>query len=540
MSALVEPVADVVEALVNRGFKFIKRLDGAYLLFGGTFRAEGETYECEVLVDTRFIRIPVVRLLELPRSLPAAVEHLNSDGYLCYLTQSTVVVDVFDPVGQTLAFLERAEFVFQQVLKRELVNDLEEEFFAYWGGLTCYLDVQGSRLGQQSSLMIGDPKPHAIAVTDDLERTRLKLKTIGLAPAGGCVPAYRIRTAAKPRPARGSWPPKTLGDILNWQQVLDPNCRKKIEQRVEEAWRARHRGAVILVKSPLLVYGFVVLFDHALWLQGRREKQVNRRSFEVVPLSTHHIDAQYVTQRNTPGQATLAGKNVTLVGCGTIGGYLADLLVRAGAGTDGGTLTLVDNDQFLPQNVGRHRLGFPHLLRNKAEALADELRNLMPGASVRALPVAVQVAHLGAVDLLIDATGEESISHWLAGKYAASTALLSVWIEGPGTAVRSLLRATNEGGCPRCLFEHNRQGRFRAVKGGTPQIYAGQGCEGLYVPFSATVSLQAAALGADAAVAWANGKVEPALRTRLTDSSFELATPDGTVPAFEGCPACSL
>lgn len=539
MSTLVEPVADVVEALGNRGFKFIKRVDSGHLHFEGVLRAQNETHACDVLVDSRFIHIPLVRLHNLPRSLPPAVEHLSSEGYLCYLTHTTVVVDVFDPVGQTLAFLERAEFVLQQVLRRELVEDLEEEFFTYWGGLTCYLDVHSDRLGQQTSLMVGEPKPHAIAITDDQVRTRLKLQTIGLIPAGACVPAYRIRTAVKPRPARGAWPPKTLGDVLSWQQLLDPNCRKKIEQRVGEALQARHRGAVILVKSPLLVYGFAVLFGASHWAQGRRSKPVNMRAFEVATLSTYRIDTPYVTERNSPGQATLSGKKVVLVGCGTIGGYLADLLVRAGAGAGGGTLTLVDNDQLMPQNVGRHRLGFPHLLRNKAEALAEELRRLMPGSSVRALPVAVQAAHLGTVDLLIDATGEESISHWLAGKYSDTTALLAVWIEGPGIAVRSLLHADSKSACPRCLSEYNRQGGLRAVKGETPQVFAGQGCEGLYVPFSATVSLQAAALGADAALGWANGNVKPALRTRLTDCSYELATVDCSPLAFEGCPACS-
>jgi tRNA A37 threonylcarbamoyladenosine dehydratase len=91
-------------------------------------------------------------------------------------------------------------------------------------------------------------------------------------------------------------------------------------------------------------------------------------------------------ERNIPKSKTLAGKRIALVGCGTIGGYLSDMLVKAGAGSCGGKLTLVDFDGLLPQNIGRHRLGFPDLLSNKAEAMAKNAAGLSPGVEVHALP----------------------------------------------------------------------------------------------------------------------------------------------------------
>jgi tRNA A37 threonylcarbamoyladenosine dehydratase len=127
-----------------------------------------------------------------------------------------------------------------------------------------------------------------------------------------------------------------------------------------------------------------------------------------MPVSVIRIDDRYLAQRNIPKSKTLAGKRIALVGCGTIGGYLSDMLVKAGAGSCGGKLTLVDFDGLLPQNIGRHRLGFPDLLSNKAEAMAKELKRLSPGVEVHALPVDVRQAQLGKLDLLIDATGEES------------------------------------------------------------------------------------------------------------------------------------
>ena len=84
-----------------------------------------------------------------------------------------------------------------------------------------------------------------------------------------------------------------------------------------------------------------------------------------------------MAQRNVPDMQTLSGKRLVIIGCGTIGGYLAEMLVKAGAGTAGGQLTLVDFDSLYPQNIGRHRLGFPNLFSNKATGMVEELQRLV-------------------------------------------------------------------------------------------------------------------------------------------------------------------
>jgi hypothetical protein len=40
-------------------------------------------------------------------------------------------------------------------------------------------------------------------------------------------------------------------------------------------------------------------------------------------------------------------------------------------------------------------------------------------------------------------------------------------------------------------------------------------------------------------LAWANGKTNPSLRTKITDSGFTLATADCDPPRIEACPACT-
>lgn len=160
----------------------------------------------------------------------------------------------------------------------------------------------------------------------------------------------------------------------------------------------------------------------------------------------------------------------------------------------------------------------------------------MPTAKVCAFASDAKDVNLGGLDLIIDATGEESFGHWLAK--AASCPALHVWIEGAGVAVRSLIKQRAEQGCYRCLTDANSQGSMLSVVGGVQPIFAGQGCEGLYVPFPASVSIQAAALALDTALAWIAGKPWPSLSTRLTDHSYEPATPDCSPLPHAECPAC--
>lgn len=538
----VATVADVIEAFKQRGFEFVGKTNaGWFRLHGRLFSPqEDKSCSCEVQLDPTFFDLPCIQLLEIPPELPAVVPHLGADGGLCYLAKGTVVLDIFDPVGQSLACLQRASVVFGQIMKGEMIEDLAEEFFAYWHGMYCFVDMQDENLGRQNCMVAQANGGHLWFITDNEDRTTEKLKSLGCQVTDRTVLTYRIKTCAQPRPLTSHWPPETVGGILAWQSTLDSKCRHKIHARIKEGERKKANGVLIVIESPLMTYGFVALYDRQRSVQKNKLTYLRDSSYglKVLPISVVRIDDRYLAQRSMPKLKTLAGKHLTIVGCGTIGGYLSDMLVKAGAGTCGGKLTLVDFDILLPQNIGRHRLGFPDLLSNKAEAMAKELKRLAPSAEIRALAVDVRHAQLGKLDLLIDATGEESLGHWLCGHYPHPTPMLSVWIEGPGTAVRALLRANASGACFRCLWHSNRRGELRSTLDPLPAILAGHGCEGLYVPFPVSVSVHAASLGAEMAIDWVNGVYSPALRTRLVDRTQQLATPDCDPLLDRKCPLC--
>lgn len=542
---------EVIPVLIAK-FREIGFERSAHQIVGGLLILEGQLktsvgdFDCLVGIDRQFRRLPQVQLLNSPAQLPHLSPHISSTGGICYAMPGTIVFDIFDPVGQTLLCVRQATHVLSMVLQGKMVEDLAEEFFASWFDLHCFMDVDDRQTGVISAVTIRDGKSvfrrNDVIATDDVQRTSRKLESLGVSFEEMSCKVYKISTTAQPRPYQNDWPPKTVGELVNWQYELDHTARAKVLEAVKQGIRSPNMAIVVIIESPLMSYGVFIDLPHPNERRLLKKPTLALQHIYRLPIkqiAIFRLDDEYIAQRNTPGCTTLSGLRITLVGCGTIGGYLAEALVKAGAGIGGGSVALVDKESLQPGNLGRHRLGFSELYKPKATALKGELERIMPSAKIIACPEDVRDLTLGEFDLLIDATGEESLGYWLAARYHSVVPTLSVWIEGAGVAVRSLLKRPGDGACYRCLCDYNKGSRYRSVKEDLKPVFAGQGCEGLYVPFSAVVSVQAACLGVEAALQWAGGSAHEALRTRVLSPGYESATPDCSPETRSGCPACS-
>lgn len=546
MTSPDSPIAGLTRVLATRGFAYKGRGTSNLLSFSGSITAEGQTYPVILAVHPEGREPPVVVLEDVPDKLKPVTPHISSSGHLCYAAARSIVLDVFDLAGQTLACVDRAADVLGSLLRGEMVKDLEEEFFAYWNGDYCFIDLRQSSNDSLECVVAkrkgGQP---AVFVMNDRSRALEKAKALGAQPDDGMqVTVRRIKTQVQPRPLLGDWPPQTVSDVLKWQGILDAPCRRKLDEHITEVFKSGEPWMLCVIESPKMPYAFFVDFRDHVSVQGRqRVEQARALAYRapIFPVQCVRIDDEYIAQRNSPGQATFVNRRIGVIGCGTIGGFLAELLVKAGAGSDGGELALVDNDILLPQNIGRHRLGFNSVLKNKARALADELQRSMPGTNIHALPVDAMQANLAGFDILVNATGEESLGHLLTAKLSGASfvPILSVWIEGPGIAVRALLRDVPSAACTRCMNAVDRRMLYPVVEGEVPTLLAGHGCESLYVPFTASASIQAACLAADILTSWAGGVATPRLRTRILDQRLRKGAEDQDPAPLTGCPACT-
>lgn len=82
------------------------------------------------------------------------------------------------------------------------------------------------------------------------------------------------------------------------------------------------------------------------------------------------------------GLARLRSSSVLVVGVGGVGSYAAEAVARAGAGR----ITLMDGDTVQPSNLNRQLVALTSTLgRNKAEVMAERIRDIDPAIDVTAL-----------------------------------------------------------------------------------------------------------------------------------------------------------
>lgn len=128
----------------------------------------------------------------------------------------------------------------------------------------------------------------------------------------------------------------------------------------------------------------------------------------VVPDSRTGISARL--SHHVPDAADRPA-HVAILGCGSVGSTMAELLVRSGVEV----LTLVDPDEVSPANLSRGVYTASDIGRRKVEALASRLESIAPHVTVRTRASALGAeapALLAGVDLAVMATDDPSAEAW--------------------------------------------------------------------------------------------------------------------------------
>ena len=193
-------------------------------------------------------------------------------------------------------------------------------------------------------------------------------------------------------------------------------------------------------------------------LFARAELRMQKATY--MRCDVQRADPQWLHSRGGSGE-DLSEKRVVIIGCGSIGGYVAHLLARAGVGQ----ISLVDPDSLSWDNVGRHVLGADDVGRPKAEALAANLLHQLPHLSITPVSEdwrdwlrrdndAFDGAHL-----VVSTAGTWSCDQPLnlLARRSALPPVLFGWLETYALAGHALLVAPG-GGCLECGM--NPFGRF--------------------------------------------------------------------------------
>lgn len=138
---------------------------------------------------------------------------------------------------------------------------------------------------------------------------------------------------------------------------------------------------------------------------------------QITPIALDRVDPDWALARDqhlsSLHQRRL--KRVLVLGCGSLGAPVSELIARAGVGE----LHLLDMENLEAANCSRHVLGADDIGESKSDALAKRLRQAVPGLSVMGLPATAAAYVSGKCkpedyDLVLDCTGETAVRSMLA------------------------------------------------------------------------------------------------------------------------------
>lgn len=356
----------------------------------------------------------------LDKKLCLVLPHIEIDGRFCHNVVSSPK-DYEWPTGAVVAVIESLREFWKKSSDNEWVTkEFHNERLSYW-----------LRYCEQFRETNAQPTPHAV---------RVQLSPIqGVTEGKLC--AY-FQTSQKLRSdlivatlkdidphvlaSRHGWAEKTLVrgyslfvpivDNIRWTPADWPKNLHELESFVAQV--SDHEQSVIhWIQSksdgnphPFLVVLVQTGVCYGFLISPASVTKVTHPS--LIPVGIVRVDASWALARDH-GLFALGGrqgKKVLLLGCGSLGSPIAELLARSGIGE----LHLLDMETFEAENCGRHIMGARDLGLSKADSLAKRLQELIPNITTKAhrAIAADWIHHVckpGDYNLIVDCTGESSV-----------------------------------------------------------------------------------------------------------------------------------
>lgn len=536
-------------ALPSRGFA--RRFEGVLDCSPGPVRVELE------ISDWDFLSYPKIRVLDAPLELPALAPHVDAARGLCYFAHGAVILDRYHPEYAVAQCLDQATSELDRLMSGTTYREgeFQAEFGANWSigqfplPFPVLLGTIGTKDERVEEFLIGPEGERYVMVTSHGEEAAQLCHTRGWpAPVAAATTCWIIHSEQHPSLPRSTLP-HMLGEMFAWIKEWDRAAYAGIQRILGRKEYLAFDRVTFLLQTRAGWFGFDFTLDRIKRLGCQRRPTTMRQSLHgrggnlpIVRLAVREIGSDFVHSRNLT-HPSLKDRRITLIGCGAIGGYLAQALVKLGAGSGKGQLTLVDPETLQAENLGRHLLGFESLFVPKALALQRTLMGQFPGSNIVALKRAAQFPGDLRDDLTIDATGEEAFSEALNDRHlqqpeAARAPVLHVWILDSGESTQCLWVDAAKFACYRCLRQNDpaRTPRFDLPR--PPADHQGLGCRA-FTPYAVSAPLAAASLATDAIIAWLRGDPSPRFRTRVTEGARIRKIKSQNLAPLVGCPACS-
>ncbi len=511
------------------------------LVMEGSLQLAEQSVTIQIALDNHFPLHKPLFFLK-PYDALGFIPHVDICGLVCYVRDEGVVLDTEDVLGVIDESFEKVTKTLDNGISGINSNDIQEEFEAYWIGLDNVSLVESNveitsnvktvkvvEFEHYPRLFIGD----SIRDIEHYCRSYIGTTRMGKPTTfDGLYIPLREGTAVRPPYYGEFWTVKQFRNLI-YGNITSSN-KRLLKELVKS--RVNHSDVLIVIVSIPLSNGHraVVGVKYSEFTAKQVSKKRPKRRFShplhradancrFVPLGVIRHDKSYITPRGG-GNNLLSEKTVAVIGCGSVGGYVALELAKAGVQK----ISLIDQDQLMQENIYRHVLGADSLLcpiykcdtnvkeplmNPKIFGLKNEIERKLPYADIN-----IAVEHEDRIesilssntidfrgfDLVISAMGNPTIELYLNDFFHRNESMppiIFTWVEAYGIGGHAILtKNCGKRGCLRCLYEdsfdentslYNKASFAEGGQDFTTQI---TGCGSAYTPYGSLDAVQTAIL----------------------------------------------
>lgn len=475
--------------------------------FEGYVNVRGERIKLCIELGTGFPKkFPTIRVVESKRFIP----HVSDNGSLCLFNTDSVIIKPDSAEELLLDSYDRAvEIIMMDSEKQK--QEVFREFFAYWNQqpssvFRLYMNLPEPLEHEfQEYTAIGE-ETNRMVVANSIDEAKMILVDHMHCSFENTekyhIPVVRIRL-------RSSVLPPKLGSKPTWKAIrsyildnITGSQKRNFNRMLSLNTKVIHQILLLAIPSSFGDQYACMRLHH---INSKRRSAIRNTSecqIDVVP--SFRIDKNYLLVRGG-AEVGISSKSVLLIGCGSVGGFLAENLCQCGIGV----LDILDKDILSVENVHRHVLGFNDAMlgKYKADLMKTHLEERFPYVEIDSLGFADRTAEtfledagrLKGYDLIVSATGNPTIDLMINDTlYQLDDAppFVTCFNEPYGIGGHAVA-VFRTGACLRCLYSDPISGELTQFLGsfvepGQSFLKSFSGCAGSFVEYSVLDSQQTA------------------------------------------------
>ena len=503
----------------KRGVSFSE--DDEEKTFSGRIRLEnGSEVDLKIVFPSLFpLKLPVFYV----KTNGLEYLHTDSTGKMCLFEESSILLNQNDELGILLECFDKALWILSISRKSmEYQSEIKREFDAYWSSISkwnVYSSIDTDSISYSEKIISCVENKYILTESKDdgkfLLYNYFNVNRKAEFFSKECLIVRLRANSSLPKIAEVKW-----RDIRNY---ITSNISSSHKRRFKDYCKTKIKKTTKYIILVLPSDRGDILFGYQINVRNKRYIRFdNCINAEVEPLYITRIDKEYLLER-AGTDSDIHEKKVLLLGCGSVGGFIAENMCAAGIGS----LDLLDDDVFRTENVHRHLLGIDAALvkpsKNKADILKEKLEEKYLHTDIDPLNFKDRSAEcfisdikrLEHYDLIVSALGEPTLNleiNKLLYENHLRVPFVICFNEPYGIGGHVIICNITRNSCLRCLYTDIISSDLVEYRGSF--VESGQsfkknisGCGGAFVPYSRLDSQQTAIVATRLIIDALKGKV---------------------------------